>query len=206
MTAIAGLLELRRSSRRAVALRAKARGAANLRPRSAGDRDRRALRSASGRSRSLPKKAPADRRDVGRDRALLVADATPRQSRRACRSLGLGRAVASGLGDALLLLRALERWEDPRWTASTAIAFAYWNPRARRCPGARFPGREAPPLQPRPRLFRLRHEAKGLHVPSEVAEAPDNVAIAGLVATMPEDGSTPSSAASRRSAPGMSWP
>ena len=140
--------------------------------------------------------APQDRRrqtvatapDSG---ALLVADARLDNRDELFDALGLGRADASGLSDSALLLRALERWDEEALDRIDGdFAFAYWNPRARRLLLARdFLGERPLHYGRGPGFFAFASMAKGLHVLPEVPMAPDNVAIAGLVALMPEDGS-----------------
>jgi asparagine synthase (glutamine-hydrolysing) len=140
--------------------------------------------------------APQDRRrqtvaaapDSG---ALLVADARLDNRDELGDALGLGRADASGLNDAALLLRALERWEEGALDRIDGdFAFAYWKPSARRLLLARdFLGERPLHYSHGPGFFAFASMAKGLHVLAEVPMAPDNVAIAGLVALMPEDGS-----------------
>lgn len=122
--------------------------------------------------------------------ALLVADARLDNRDELCDSLGIGRADGRGLADAELLLRAMERWEEGALERIDGdFAFAYWNPRRRRLLLARdFLGEKPLHYSRRPGFFAFASMAKGLHALPEVEMAPDEVAIAGFVALMPDDG------------------
>jgi len=127
----------------------------------------------------------------GETGALLVADARLDNRDELFDSLGLGRADSSALSDSALLLRAVERWEEAALDRIDGdFAFAYWNPKARRLLLARdFLGERPLHYSRGHGFFAFASMAKGLHVLPEVPMAPDEAAIAGLVAMMPEDGS-----------------
>jgi asparagine synthase (glutamine-hydrolysing) len=121
--------------------------------------------------------------------ALLAADARIDNRDELCDALGLGRSP--GLTDPDLLLRALERWDESALERIEGdFAFAYWTPRRRRLLLARdFLGERPLHYSRRPGFFAFSSMAKGLHALPEVPMAPDQAAISGFVALLPEDGS-----------------
>ncbi|HEX8571754.1 MAG TPA: asparagine synthase-related protein [Allosphingosinicella sp.] len=146
--------------------------------------------------RRLFEPAPDDRggRTVTRaadSGALLVADLRLDNRDELCDALGLGSAAGSDLTDSDLLLRALERWQEGAIDRIDGdFAFAYWAPSRRRLLLVRDMLGEKPlHYATRPRFFAFSSMAKGLHALPEVPMAPDESAVAGFVALLPEDGS-----------------
>lgn len=121
---------------------------------------------------------------------FLVADAKLHNRDELGDSLGIGAAELASLTDPMLMLRALERWEDEAVDRLDGnFAFAFWDSRRERlllirdflghCPLHYSQGRG---------FFAFASMPKGLHALPAIPRGPDREAMAGFLALVPEEG------------------
>jgi asparagine synthase (glutamine-hydrolysing) len=122
---------------------------------------------------------------------FLVADAKLHNRDELGDSLGIDAAELASLTDPMLMLRALERWEDEAIDRLDGnFAFAFWDSRRERlllvrdflghCPLHYSQGRG---------FFAFASMPKGLHALPAIPRGPNREAMAGFLALVPEDGS-----------------
>jgi asparagine synthase (glutamine-hydrolysing) len=122
---------------------------------------------------------------------LLVADARLDNRGELCEALGIARGEGLALPDSALILRALERWDEAAVERLQGdFAFAFWDSRRQRLLLARdFMGQQPLHYAQGNGFFAFASMPKGLHALPEIPPAPDNEAVAGFLALIPEDGS-----------------
>ncbi|HEX8467443.1 MAG TPA: asparagine synthase-related protein [Allosphingosinicella sp.] len=122
---------------------------------------------------------------------LLVADASLHNREELGESLGIGAGELASLTDPMLMLRALERWEDEAVERLQGnFAFAFWDSRRERLLLARdFLGERPLHYSQSRGFFAFASMPKGLHALPELPPAPDREAVASFLALLPEDGS-----------------
>ncbi|HEU0099000.1 MAG TPA: asparagine synthase-related protein [Allosphingosinicella sp.] len=122
---------------------------------------------------------------------LLVADARLDNREELCDSLGIPAGEGRALADPAIMLRALERWDEAAVERLQGdFAFAFWDSRRQRLLLARdFMGQRPLHYARRDRFFAFATMPKGLHALPEIPPVPDEEAVAGFLALLPEDGS-----------------
>jgi asparagine synthase (glutamine-hydrolysing) len=122
---------------------------------------------------------------------FLVADATLHNRAELADSLGIGALELASLTDPMLMLKALERWEDDAVDRLDGnFAFAFWDSRRRRLLLARdFLGQCPLHYSQGNGFFAFASMPKGLHALDAIPRAPDREAVACFLALLPEDGS-----------------
>lgn len=138
---------------------------------------------------------PEDRYDRGpqqggEGRWTVVADLRLDNRGELCAAIGIDHDEARGLADATILLRALERWEERAVERLLGdFAFAAWDRNKRRLILARdHLGSRPLHFHQGKGFFAFASMAKGLHALPEVPYAPDEGAIRGFLALVPEQG------------------
>ncbi|HEY0113624.1 MAG TPA: asparagine synthase-related protein [Allosphingosinicella sp.] len=122
--------------------------------------------------------------------SALAADVRLDNREELCEGLGMSAAEARECSDALLLLKALERWGDSALQrVSGPFAFAFWRGRQRELILARdFMGGRPLHYALSRGLIAFSSMPKGLHSLPEFPPAADRIAAADFLALMPETG------------------
>jgi asparagine synthase (glutamine-hydrolysing) len=122
---------------------------------------------------------------------FLVADASLHNREELGDSLGIGAGELASLTDPMLMLRAIERWEDEAVDRLDGnFAFAFWDSRRGRLLLARdFLGERPLHYSQGRGFFAFASMPKGLHALPAIPRGPDREAMAGFLALLPEDGS-----------------
>ncbi|HEY1604030.1 MAG TPA: asparagine synthase-related protein [Allosphingosinicella sp.] len=145
--------------------------------------------------RCLFRLLPEDRFDRGPvsghgGASLLVADARLDNRDALCAALGIAADEARGLAESALIMRVLERWgEEGVDRLRGDFAFAWWDGAGRRLVLARdFLGTRPLHFHRGKGFFAFASMPKGLHALADVPIMPDEEAMAGFLALMPEQG------------------
>ncbi|HEX5183852.1 MAG TPA: asparagine synthase-related protein [Allosphingosinicella sp.] len=122
--------------------------------------------------------------------SLLVADARLDNREALCAALGIAAAEAGGLAESALIMRVLERWgEEGVDRLRGDFAFAWWDGAGRRLILARdYIGMRPLHFHRGDGVFAFASMPKGLHALADVPVAPDEEAMAGFLALVPEQG------------------
>jgi asparagine synthase (glutamine-hydrolysing) len=126
----------------------------------------------------------------GAGRWTLVADVRLDDREGLCAELGIASAEAARLSDSHIVMRAVERWEEGAFSRLVGdFAAALWDRQHARLILARdFMGRRPLHLHRGSGFFAFASMPKGLHALPEVPNGPDEVAVAQLLALLPEQG------------------